>query len=132
MSLKKFKIHREIHDRLTKFGLEIYDWGLYIFFTMILILIFKNQIIIAMLADLLFLIFLRNYKKGKPEFYTTMLINYLLSAKDNLVLEPGRDNITIENEYLNEFSGIIKNLRDMKIKDMKNVDDLNFKKTGAI
>ncbi len=126
MSLKKFKIHREIHDRLTKFGLEIYDWGLYIFFTMAVILVFKDQIIIALLSDLLFLIFLRNYKKGKPEFYTTTLINYFFSVKDLTVLEPGRDLVS-ENENLKELSDIIENLRNLK-----NVDDLDFKKTGTI
>jgi hypothetical protein len=93
MSFTTFKIHRGIHDKVTKFGLEFYDWGAFIFLTMIIILIFKNQIIIAILIDLLIFIFLRKYKKGKPDFYTTTLFTYLFSTKELIVLEPGRDKI---------------------------------------
>jgi len=63
----KFKIHRGIHDKVTRFGLELYDWGLFIFITMVSILLFKRIIIIAILLDIPTLIFLRKYKKGKPD-----------------------------------------------------------------
>ena len=89
----RFKIHRGIHDRVTRFGLEIYDWGLFIFITMILILAFKEFIILAILIDMLILIFLRKYKNGKPDFYTSSLLSFILIRKELFILEPGSDKL---------------------------------------
>lgn len=97
MGITTFKIHREIHDKVTKFGLELYDWGIFIFLTMLIILILKTQIIVAILIDLLIFIFLKKYKKGKPDFYTVTLITYLFSTKDLIVLEPGRDKLELKD-----------------------------------
>ncbi len=89
----KFKIHRGIHDKVTRFGLELYDWGLFIFITMVSILLFKRIIIIAILLDIPTLIFLRKYKKGKPDFYTSSLLSFLFTKKELFILEPGRDKL---------------------------------------
>lgn len=89
----KFKIHRGIHDRVTRFGLELYDWGLFIFITMASILLFKKIIIVAILLDTLLLVFLRKYKKGKPDFYTSSLLSFLFIKKELFILEPGNDKL---------------------------------------
>lgn len=94
----KFKIHGGIHDKVTRFGLELYDWGLFIFITMMSILLFKRIIIIAILIDMSTLVFLRKYKKGKPDFYTGSLLSFLFIRKDLFILEPGRDKS--DNVYL--------------------------------
>ncbi len=93
----KFRIHHGIQDRVKRFGLEIYDWGIYIFITMVSILVFKKIILIAILLDMIILIFLRNYKKGKPDFYTTSLISYLFTKKEFHVIEPQND----QNDRIN-------------------------------
>ncbi|MHB1645424.1 MAG: hypothetical protein EVG15_06545 [Candidatus Acididesulfobacter diazotrophicus] len=90
MSFTNFKIHRGIHEKVTKLGLELYDWGLYIFLTMFIILLLKKEILITILLDLLIFIFLKKYKKGKPDFYTTTLINYFFITKKLFVFEPHR------------------------------------------
>lgn len=97
MSFTNFKIHSGIHEKVTKLGLELYDWGLYIFLTMFIILLFKKEVLITILLDLLIFIFLKKYKKGKPDFYTTTLINYFFITKKLFVLEPHRDITKAKN-----------------------------------
>ncbi|MHB1680430.1 MAG: hypothetical protein ACYCTB_08005 [bacterium] len=97
MGFTNFKIHRGIHEKVTKLGLELYDWGLYIFLTMFIILLFKKEVLAAILLDLLIFIFLKKYKKGKPDFYTTTLINYFFITKKLFVLEPHRDITELKN-----------------------------------
>ncbi len=89
----RFKIYVGIHDKVTRFGLELYDWGLFIFVTMLLILIFKEFILPAILLDALFMVFLRKYKKGKPDFYTSSLLSFLFIKKELFILEPGSDKL---------------------------------------
>ncbi|MFW0883549.1 hypothetical protein ACMCNP_00575 [Candidatus Acidulodesulfobacterium sp. H_13] len=89
----EFKIHDKIYGRITRFGLEIYDWGLFIFFTMASILILKKVVILAILIDISFLIFLRKYKKGKPDFYTTSLLSFLFANKILFVAEADKNHI---------------------------------------
>ncbi len=97
MSFTIFKIHRGIHEKVTKLGLELYDWGLYIFLTMGIILLFRREILAAIILDLLIFIFLKKYKKGKPDLYTTTLINYFFITKKLFVLEPQRDIADAKN-----------------------------------
>ncbi len=89
----EFKIHDRIYGRITRFGLEIYDWGLFIFFTMASILLLKKIVILAILIDVSFLIFLRKYKKGKPDFYTTSLLSFLFVNKILFVAEADENHI---------------------------------------
>lgn len=96
----KFKIHRGMHDKVTRFGLELYDWGLFIFATMILILLFKEIIVIAILLDAFLLVFLRKYKKGKPDFYTGSLLSFLFIKKELFILEPGSDKLDRLNKLV--------------------------------
>ncbi len=97
MSFTVFKIHRGIHEKVTKLGLELYDWGLYIFLTMGIILLLRKEILAAIILDLLMFIFLKKYKKGKPDLYTTTLINYFFITKKLFVLEPQRDIADTKN-----------------------------------
>ncbi|RZD14599.1 MAG: hypothetical protein EVJ47_05375 [Candidatus Acidulodesulfobacterium ferriphilum] len=113
----RFKIHRGIHDRVTRFGLEIYDWGLFIFITMILILAFKEFIILAILIDMLILIFLRKYKNGKPDFYTSSLLSFILIKKELFILEPGSDKL--DAPFLNLIYLIYKDKNDAQIRIKK-------------
>ena len=87
----EFKIYSGIYGKVTRFGLEIYDWGLFIFFTMISILLLKNIIIIAILSDAAVLIFLKKYKKNKPDFYTSSLLSFIFVKKELYVLDPEQD-----------------------------------------
>ncbi len=87
----EFKIYSGIHGKVTRFGLEIYDWGLFIFFTMISILLFKKIIIIAILLDAAVLIFFKKYKKNKPDFYTSSLLSFIFTKKELFVLNPEQD-----------------------------------------
>jgi len=111
MGFTIFKIHRGIHEKVTKFGLELYDWGLYIFMTMGIILLLKKEILAAIILDLLMFIFLKKYKKGKPDLYTTTLINYFFITKKLFVLEPQRDIVDTKN--------IIENYGILDEKNMK-------------
>lgn len=110
----RFKIHGGIHDKVTRFGLEVYDWGLFIFITMMLILVFKGFIILAILFDTLLLVFLRKYKKGKPDFYTDSLLSFLFIKKELFILEPGSDKLDshflklIYKDKINKINRIIK------------------------
>jgi hypothetical protein len=87
----EFKIYSGIYGRVTRFGLEIYDWGLFIFFTAASILLFKKIIIIAILSDAAVLIFLKKYKKNKPDFYTNSLLSFIFLKKELFVLSPEKD-----------------------------------------
>lgn len=87
----EFKIHSGIYGKVTRFGLEIYDWGFFIFWTMFSILLFKKIIIFAILLDISALIFLKKYKKNKPDFYTSSLLAYIFIKKELFVLEPEKD-----------------------------------------
>ena len=87
----EFKIYSGIYGRVTRFGLEIYDWGLFIFFTMFSILLLKKIIIIAILLDAAVLIFLKKYKKNKPDFYTSSLLSFIFAKKELYVLDPEQD-----------------------------------------
>ncbi|HEC25022.1 MAG TPA: hypothetical protein ENI54_03310 [bacterium] len=89
----EFKIHDKMYGRISRFGLEIYDWGLFIFFTMASILLLKRVVILAILIDVSFLIFLRKYKKGKPDFYTTSLLSFLFTNKILFVAEADKNHI---------------------------------------
>jgi hypothetical protein len=97
MGITIFKIHRGIHEKVTKLGLELYDWGLYIFLTMGIILLLRKEILAAIILDFLVFIFLKKYKKGKPDLYTSTLINYFFITKKLFVLEPQRDIAEIKN-----------------------------------
>ena len=87
----EFKIYSGIYGKVTRFGLEIYDWGLFIFFTMISILLLKKIIIIAILLDAAVLIFLKKYKRNKPDFYTSSLLSFIFAKKELYVLDPEQD-----------------------------------------
>lgn len=87
-----FNVHPEIHDRLKKFGLEIYDWALCIFAGMFSIIIFKRFIVIAFVTDVLIFLFLRNYKKGKPDYYTGSVLSFLFTPRELYILEPENDD----------------------------------------
>ncbi len=87
----EFKIYNGIYGKVTRFGLEIYDWGAFIFFTMVLILLLKQIIILAIILDAAVLIFLKKYKKNKPDFYTSSLMSFLFIKKELYVLEPEKD-----------------------------------------
>jgi len=87
----EFKIYSGIYGKVTRFGLEIYDWGLFIFFTMFSILLLKKIIIIAILLDAAVLIFLKKYKKNKPDFYTSSLVSFIFAKKELYVLDPEQD-----------------------------------------
>lgn len=87
----EFKIYSGIYGKVTRFGLEIYDWGLFIFFTMVSILLLKKIIIIAILLDAAVLIFLKKYKKNKPDFYTSSLLSFIFAKKELYVLDPEQD-----------------------------------------
>ncbi|MHB8232597.1 MAG: hypothetical protein ACYDDB_06825 [bacterium] len=89
----EFKIHSGIYGKVTRFGLEIYDWGVFVFFTMFSILLLKKVIIFAILSDVAVLIFLKKYKKNKPDFYTGSLLSYIFIKKELFVLEPEKDKI---------------------------------------
>ena len=89
----EFKIYSGIYGRVTRFGLEIYDWGIFIFFTMISIVLLKKIIIIAILLDAAVLIFLKKYKKNKPDFYTSSLLSFLFLKKELYVLGPEQEKI---------------------------------------
>ncbi len=94
----EFKIYSGIHGKVTRFGLEIYDWGLFIFITMLSILLLKKLIVFAILADAAVLIFLKKYKKNKPDFYTSSLLSYIFIKKELFVLEPEKDErVNIRN-----------------------------------
>ena len=87
----EFKIYSGIYGKVTRFGLEIYDWGLFIFFVMLSILLLKKIIIIAILLDAAVLIFLKKYKKNKPDFYTSSLLSFIFAKKELYVLDPEQD-----------------------------------------
>ena len=87
----EFKIYSGIYGKVTRFGLEIYDWGLFIFLTMLSILLLKKIIIIAILSDAAVLIFLKKYKKDKPDFYTSSLLSFIFAKKELYVLDPEQD-----------------------------------------
>jgi hypothetical protein len=87
----EYKIHNGIYGKITRFGLEIYDWGLFIFFTMCSILALKKIIVIALLLDAAVLIFLKKYKKNKPDFYTSSIVSYIFIKKQLSVLHPDED-----------------------------------------
>ena len=87
----EFKIYSGIYGKVTRFGLEIYDWGLFIFFTMFSILLLKKIIIIAILLDAAVLIFLKKYKKNKPDFYTSSLLSFIFAKKELYVLDTEQD-----------------------------------------
>ncbi len=89
----EFKIYSGIYGRVTRFGLEIYDWGIFIFFTMISIVLLKKIIILAILLDAAVLIFLKKYKKNKPDFYTSSLLSFLFVKKELYVLGPEQEKI---------------------------------------
>ncbi|MCL4427426.1 MAG: hypothetical protein M1276_00305 [Deltaproteobacteria bacterium] len=89
----EFKIYNGIYGKVTRFGLEIYDWGLFIFFTMIFIVLLKKIIIIAILLDTAVLIFLKKYKKNKPDFYTSSLLSFIFAKKELYVLDPEKEKI---------------------------------------
>lgn len=78
----EYKMHNGIHGKITRFGLEIFDWGIFIFFTMASILILKKHIILAILTDAALMIFLRKYKKNKPDYYTRSLVDFIVSDKE--------------------------------------------------
>jgi hypothetical protein len=87
----EFKIYSEIHGKITRFGLEIYDWAFFIFLTTASILIFKKAIIIAILLDTATLIFIKKYKKNKPDFYTNSLLSFILAKKELYVLNSEKE-----------------------------------------
>jgi hypothetical protein len=87
----EFKIYSGIYGKVTRFGLEIYDWGLFIFFVMLSILLLKKIIIIAIVLDAAVLIFLKKYKKNKPDFYTSSLLSFMFAKKELYVLDPEQD-----------------------------------------
>ena len=87
----EFKIYSGIYGKVTRFGLEIYDWGLFIFFVMLSILLLKKIIIIAIVLDAAVLIFLKKYKKNKPDFYTSSLLSFIFAKKELYVLDPEQD-----------------------------------------
>ncbi len=92
----EFKIYSGIYGKVTRFGLEIYDWGLFIFFTMLSILLFKKTIIIAILLDTAILIFLKKYKKNKPDFYTISLLSFIFAKKKLYVSDPEQEKDLIQ------------------------------------
>lgn len=89
----EFKIYSGIYGKITRFGLEIYDWAFFIFFTMASILMLKKTIIIAILLDTAVLIFLKKYKKNKPDFYTSSLLSFILAKKELFVLDYEQEKV---------------------------------------
>ena len=87
----EFKIYSEIHGKITRFGLEIYDWAFFIFLTAASILILKKTIIIAILLDTAVLIFLKKYKKNKPDFYTNSLLSFIFAKKELYVSDSEKE-----------------------------------------
>ena len=70
----EFKIYSEIHGKITRFGLEIYDWAFFIFLTTASILIF-----------------IKKYKKNKPDFYTNSLLSFIFAKKELYVLNSEKE-----------------------------------------